>query len=171
MMEGKATVEEQAARSALGGRTKSIRRKLRRGRADESGLTTLEWLLIVAAVAGLAALAVVLVQNVVDQTAEEISGSSARRTAAQVAADAVELESKSARAFNNPRIENWSDWELYYSDKCGRIGVTYSDAKVTMDLAFNQSGDTFGTTELATATDAVTTGAAGTLPQAKCDIN
>ena len=34
-------------------------------RRDHSGLTTLEWLLIVAAVAGLAALAVVLVQNVV----------------------------------------------------------------------------------------------------------
>ena len=47
-------------------------------RDDESGLTTLEWLLIVAAVAGLAALAVVLVQNVVDDTAEQISGSSAR---------------------------------------------------------------------------------------------
>ena len=32
-------------------------------RRDDSGLTTLEWLLIVAAVAGLAALAVVLVQT------------------------------------------------------------------------------------------------------------
>ena len=55
-------------------------------RRGEDGLTTLEWLLIVAAVAGLAALAVVLVTNVVDQTAEQIGGSSARKTAAQVAA-------------------------------------------------------------------------------------
>ena len=36
----------------------------------ERGLTTLEWLLIVAAIAGLAALAVVLVQTVVNETAE-----------------------------------------------------------------------------------------------------
>ena len=55
-------------------------------RRNNRGLTTLEWLLIVAAVAGLAALAVVLVQNVVDDTAEQISGSSARLTAAKVAA-------------------------------------------------------------------------------------
>ena len=39
-----------------------------RSRRADSGLTTLEWLLIVAAVAGLAALAVVLVQNVVSTT-------------------------------------------------------------------------------------------------------
>ena len=51
-------------------------------RRDDSGLTTLEWLLIVAAVAGLAALAVVLVQNVVSDTSEQIAGSSARKTAA-----------------------------------------------------------------------------------------
>ena len=44
-------------------------------RRDESGLTTLEWLLIVAAVAGLAALAVVLVTNVVSNTSEDIRGS------------------------------------------------------------------------------------------------
>ena len=54
-------------------------------RRDDSGLTTLEWLLIVAAVAGLAALAVVLVQNVVSDTSEQIAGSSARATAAKVA--------------------------------------------------------------------------------------
>ena len=41
------------------------------GRGEE-GLTTLEWLLIVAAIAGLAALAVVLVQTVVNETAETV---------------------------------------------------------------------------------------------------
>ena len=83
MMQDKSTIEDKAAKSALGGRMQAARRKFRRGRADESGLTTLEWLLIVAAVAGLAALAVVLVQQVVDDTAEEISSSSARGTAAR----------------------------------------------------------------------------------------
>lgn len=60
-------------------------------RRGDSGLTTLEWLLIVAAVAGLAALAVVLVRNVVTETSEQISGSSARLTAATLeAADITE---------------------------------------------------------------------------------
>ena len=64
-------------------------RRFLQKREDESGLTTLEWLLIVAAVAGLAALAVVLVQNVVGDTAEQISGSSARKTAALIAAEEI----------------------------------------------------------------------------------
>ena len=58
-------------------------------RRDDSGLTTLEWLLIVAAVAGLAALAVVLVQNVVSDTSEQIAGNSARMTSARVQADDI----------------------------------------------------------------------------------
>ena len=51
----------------------------------DAGLTTLEWLLVVAAVAGLAALAVVLVQNVVGGTAEQIDSNEARQTAADLA--------------------------------------------------------------------------------------
>ena len=77
------------------------------------GLTTLEWLLIVAAVAGLAALAVVLVQNVVDETAEQIAGGSARLTAARVAAEGIN-----------------TDNDADDSDKrsaCNRLGITYSD--------------------------------------------
>ena len=81
---------------------------------NETGLTTLEWLLIVAAVAGLAALAVVLVQNVVDDTAEQIAGSSARITAAQVAAEAI----------NNDTDDNDADKR----SACNRLGITYSDA-------------------------------------------
>ncbi len=61
-----------------------------RYRRDDSGLTTLEWLLIVAAVAGLAALAVVLVTNVVRDTSDQIAGRSARLTAAEVSAQSIE---------------------------------------------------------------------------------
>ena len=80
---------------------------------NESGLTTLEWLLIVAAVAGLAALAVVLVQNVVDDTAEQIAGNNARITAAQVAAKA---------------ITDSSDSDDDRGAACRRLDITYSDA-------------------------------------------
>lgn len=81
---------------------------------DHTGLTTLEWLLIVAAVAGLAALAVVLVQNVVDETAEQISGGSARVTAAQVAAKAI--------------TDDTDDTDGDKRSACNRLSITYSDA-------------------------------------------
>jgi len=84
-------------------------------RRNDRGLTTLEWLLIVAAVAGLAALAVVLVQNVVDDTAEQISGSSARLTAAAVAA---------AEITSDRTNDNWEEQR----DKCLRLRITYGDA-------------------------------------------
>ena len=56
----------------------------RRGRSPrgDQGLTTLEWLLITAAVAGLAALAVVLVQAYVERTGERISNPDPRVTSA-----------------------------------------------------------------------------------------
>ena len=84
-------------------------------RADR-GLTTLEWLQIVAAVAGLAALAVVLVQNVVDETAEQIAGSSARETAARVAAQAITDDTTTA---DDKR-----------QSACNRLNITYSDIGV-----------------------------------------
>ena len=56
-----------------------------RRRRGEAGLTTLEWLLVVAAVAGLAAVAVVLVQRVVGETAEQVASNDARQTAADLA--------------------------------------------------------------------------------------
>ena len=106
---------------------------------SDRGLTTLEWLLIVAAVAGLAALAVVLVQNVVDETAEEITGSNARVTAAEVAAARITTD---ARA-DLPAAVNTSDTDSVaagkakqdnvndeYRSKCNRLSITYSDASI-----------------------------------------
>ena len=129
MMEGKATVEEQAAKSALGGRTKSIRRKLRRGRPDESGLTTLEWLLIVAAVAGLAALAVVLVQGVVDETAEQITDSSARLTAAKLAGNRITNKAAADPPPTSPAptAAIFMARSNEYKEDCERLRITYGD--------------------------------------------
>ena len=83
---------DQQAQESLTPRKRGL---FRRG---EDGLTTLEWLLIVAAVAGLAALAVVLVTNVVDDTAEQIGGSSARKTAAEIAAVSIKQVNHTAPA-------------------------------------------------------------------------
>ena len=111
---------------------------------SERGLTTLEWLLIVAAVAGLAALAVVLVQNVVDETAEEISGSNARITAAEVAAARITSDARSELPSNPAKNDDGvDDWEKHkatqesvnneFRSKCNRLEITYSDAEISSE--------------------------------------
>ncbi len=103
-------------------------------RRGEDGLTTLEWLLIVAAVAGLAALAVVLVQNVVDQTAEQIGGSSARTTAAKVAA--IEI-TRDAHDDVPDTEDEWIALMGDYEDACNRLEITYGDVE---DLSVSWKG-------------------------------
>ena len=96
-------------------------------RRDDSGLTTLEWLLIVAAVAGLAALAVVLVTNVVSDTSEQIAGNSARKTAAQLAATEVMRDAARDSASQPSGAKTFGDWVDHYTTKCERFRITYSD--------------------------------------------
>ena len=109
-------------------------------RHDEAGLTTLEWLLIVAAVAGLAALAVVLVQNVVDDTAEQLGGASARETAANVAADTVIREARTASP-DDSRYNTWQRWELYFTARCERLEILYSDTNLDVEATFEGPTD------------------------------
>ena len=95
-------------------------------RRDDSGLTTLEWLLIVAAVAGLAALAVVLVQNVVSETGEQIAGSSARKTAAQVAG--IQITNNARVAVPTVKTDVGYDAAVReFEDDCNRIKIVFSD--------------------------------------------
>ena len=100
-------------------------------RRDDSGLTTLEWLLIVAAVAGLAALAVVLVQNVVSDTSEQIAGSSARKTGAQIAAQQIMSDADRDAGDLPDAADTWPEWVSFYSARCNRLAITYGDAGIT----------------------------------------
>ena len=106
--------------------TRTTRRHLSdRGYCDDRGLTTLEWLLIVAAVAGLAALAVVLVTNVVRDTSDDISGQSARLTAARIAAGDV---TSKARAATNPSGDPAAvTLNGGFRSDCHEIGILYGD--------------------------------------------
>ena len=138
-------------------------------RPDDRGLTTLEWLLIVAAVAGLAALAVVLVQNVVSDTSEQIAGSSARQTAAKVAALAVEDESKVYDATLD-QFGDWTKWQNYFTSKCDRIAITYSDAGITgmtSNFAIHSTTAAISATLVGAADTAAAT---ATKPQAQCAV-
>ena len=85
---------------------------------------------MVAAVAGLAALAVVLVQNVVGETAEQVASHSARREAAELAA-AVQQERWRADA---PRDEpDAARINGLYSARCRRLGIIYADISLRPD--------------------------------------
>ena len=96
-------------------------------RRDDCGLATLGWLLITAAVAGLAALAVVLVQAYVEDTGERISNPDPRVTSAIHSAFNVEADAKAA---SDADFDLWADWERHFSQECGLIAVLYSDADV-----------------------------------------
>ena len=106
----------------------AMRKRPQNARNDERGLTTLEWLLIVAAVAGLAALAVVLVSSVVSDTSEQIAGSSARLTAAHLAGrnvtnkarvDVPDTEFLTEAGFDSQQID--------HEERCERLEIVYSD--------------------------------------------
>ena len=149
--------------------------RLRRGRSDERGLTTLEWLLIVAAVAGLAALAVVLVQNVVDETAEEISGRSARGTAARVAAEQITREARAdlpagtntsditdMPAQAAAHVEAQRDVNADFGPACRRLEITYGDIEGLTATWTDVVEATLSNGNDATTADSYTAGNQGT---------
>ena len=107
----------------------SYAQSCRRGRPPrgDCGLTTLEWLLITAAVAGLAALAVVLVQAYVEDTGERIANPDPRATSAIHSAFSVETDAKAASA---DRFDLWADWESRFTQRCSLLAVLYSDVEV-----------------------------------------
>ena len=97
------------------------------GQRGDQGLTTLEWLLITAAVAGLAALAVVLVQAYVEDTGDRIANPNPRVTSAIHSAFAVETDAKAASADD---FDLWAEWQSHFRERCSLIAVLYSDAEV-----------------------------------------
>ena len=133
-------------------------RRFGRAERDEAGLTTLEWLLIVGAVAGLAALAVVLVYSTVEETGDRFAAPIPRLTVAQVQAAEVVNEAKSAAVGD---FDTWDDWEQYFRSKCARIGITIGDDRIAVtDNEFHGAtgGTVFDSTTVsaAAAADALT---------------
>lgn len=112
-------------------------------------MTTLEWLLITAAVAGLAALAVVLVQGQVNDTAARISESDARLAAAIHTAWIVESDARDVSAAD---FESWGDWESRFSRECSLVAVLFAD--IGAEVAHNNFNRAVG----GTAFDAVAAG-------------
>ena len=104
-----------------------VRRPVAVRQADESGLTTLEWLLIVAAVAGLAALAVVLVQRAVEDTSEAIAAEHPRVKAAGLEAASITEEARGelstvAAANDAAAVGSVNDT---HNARCGQLAIIY----------------------------------------------
>ena len=89
----------------------------------EEGLTTLEWLLVVAAVAGLAAVAVVGVQNVVGDTVEDVASHSARQQAAELMVSELTQRWRAAVP-TSQSVERIND---VFVSRCRQTGVIYAD--------------------------------------------
>ena len=109
---------------------------------NDAGLATLSWLLIVAAVAGLAALAVVLVYYFVEDTGDRFVAPNPRRTAALFQAADIEVSAKAAQAGD---FATWDEWERHFSGKCSRIEITIADERIT--LASNGFAKPIGATD------------------------
>ena len=97
-------------------------------RGRDSGLTTLEWLLVVASVAGLAALAVVLVQSVVGTTAEGVKSHSARQEALDLATTELTLKWQ-AEVPESP--EEAAEINRRYEARCRTLGIIYPDVSLS----------------------------------------
>lgn len=139
-------------------------------RRGDSGLTTLEWLLIVAAVAGLAALAVVIVQAQVEDTAERVSNPDARVTSAIHSAFSVESDAKGASAAD---FATWADWESRFTQRCSQIAVLYADVEVQVVHNFNRAtsgGTDFDATAAGYAAAAHKAAATTNQAQVQCEV-
>ena len=113
-------------------------RKRRSLPRDELGLTTLEWLLITAAVAGMAALAVVLVSNAAEDTGAQLTDPDPRITAAKLQAFEVLRDATTA---SEDDFETWDDWERHFRRKCSLIEILYGDTGIRIITQFNKAVD------------------------------
>ena len=90
----------------------------------EAGLTTLGWLLVVAAAASVAAVAVVLVVGVVGSSAQGVASHSARQDAAESAVETVERRWRSEAPVS---AEDADRLNRLYAARCRRVGILYLD--------------------------------------------
>ena len=108
-----------------------------RSRRGDDGLAALEWLLIVAAVVGLAALAVVIVHDSVGETGDRVSNPDPRMVAAMLAAEEIMSDADRDAAQQPDAAKTYRLWADYYTFKCEQLGILYADAEIKMEPNFN----------------------------------
>ncbi len=95
-------------------------------RRSSSGLSTLGWLLLTAAVAAFTASAVVAVGSVVRDVGVDAGSFSARFRAARIHADSLTREWRA----HHPTSQFEADsLNRRYGERCARLGITYADTE------------------------------------------
>lgn len=95
-------------------------------RRSSSGLSTLGWLLLTAAVAAIAGTAVVAVGSVVRDVGVDAGSFSARFRAARIHADSLTREWRA----HHPTSQFEADsLNRRYGERCARLGITYADTE------------------------------------------
>ena len=118
--------------------------------------------------AGLAALAVVLVTAAVEDTAEQVSSSEARLAAAALTAFDVEDDAKAAAASD---FDSWDDWETHFTRECSLIAVLYTEVEV-VNSDFNRAdgGTDFDAAAAGYAAAADEQPASASKAQVRCEV-
>ena len=94
----------------------------------ECGLMTLEWLLIVAAIAGLAAGSVLAVQQVVDESTDRPPRPEVREVDAEIAAAEVAYEATQQRGESPNPPQNYDD--SGFEQRCMAVSDRFADVIV-----------------------------------------
>ena len=131
--EGDAVIQPSPASTAA---------RLRAARGEE-GLTTLEWLLIVAAVAGLAVVAVVIVTRVVNQTADQLASANPTVAAAQESARTL-VDQFEAAGHANPLPDAA---KTNFTNRCNRLRTSFGtavDVVAVVDITGTPTGTITG---------------------------
>lgn len=89
-------------------------------------MTSLEWLLLTAAMAALVATAVVVVQSVVRDVGVDAGGFSARFRAARISADSVTREWRAHHPADQFEADSLN---RRYGERCARLGITFADTE------------------------------------------
>ena len=114
------------------------------GRDRDSGLIALEWLLIVAAIAGLAASSTLVVQRTLDSTVEIPGDVHVRLIDADIAAAQIAAEATAWRLGLDPNQR--SSWDLddgynHYEQRCGGLETAFDDVVATVEWSRPQEYD------------------------------
>ena len=95
-------------------------------RRSSSGLSTLGWLLLTAAVAAFTGSAVVAVGSVVRDVGVDAGGFSARFRAARIHADSLTREWRAHHPVSQFEADSLN---RRYGERCARLGITYADTE------------------------------------------
>ena len=115
---------------------RSVRSPSDRGRADDGGLISLEWLLIVAAVIAMSTVTVSAVNKTIFDRSEDLSGSTVRKQSAITEARQIVLDADRDFQWQPKIAAKYAGWKLYYESLCLGLKTIYEDVGLSPSPVF-----------------------------------